>query len=144
MAALAVGLCQAVLELSTEYSKTRIAFGKPIGVNQGVSFQVADLAMMTEASRQLTYKAAWIKDEMHAGRKTAAEVNQAAAIAKLYTSEAAMAAGRIGTQIYGGNGFMEEYPLARFYRDAKVLEIAEGTSEVQRMVIARNLGLPTA
>ena len=79
-----------------------------------------------------------------AGRRSVAEVKQAAAIAKLYTSEAAVTATRIATQVFGGNGFMEEYPVARFYRDAKILEIGEGTSEVQRMVIARNLGLPTA
>ena len=74
-------------------------------------------------------------------RRSVAEVKEAAAIAKLYTSEAAVTATRLATQIFGGNGFMEEYPVARFYRDAKILEIGEGTSEVQRMVIARNLGL---
>ena len=89
----------------------------------------------------LTYKAAWLKDEQEVGRKSLAEFKQAAAIAKLYSSEAAVAATRIATQIFGGNGFMEEYPVARFYRDAKILEIGEGTSEVQRMVIARGLGL---
>jgi short/branched chain acyl-CoA dehydrogenase len=90
----------------------------------------------------LTYKAAWLKDEQEAGRRSVAEVKQAAAVAKLYTSEAAVTATRIATQVFGGNGFMEEYPVARFYRDAKILEIGEGTSEVQRMVIARGLGLP--
>lgn len=143
ISALAVGLAQACLEAVTEYSKTRIAFGRPIGVNQGVSFQVADLAVMVEASRLLTYKAAWLKDEMEAGRRSLGEVKQAASIAKLYSSEAAVTATRIATQIFGGNGFMEEYPVARFYRDAKILEIGEGTSEVQRMLIARGLGLPS-
>jgi short-chain 2-methylacyl-CoA dehydrogenase len=109
-----------------------------------VSFQIADLAVMVEASRQLTYKAAWLKDELEQGRRSVAEVKQAAAICKLYSTEAAVTATRIATQVFGGNGFMEEYPVARFYRDAKILEIGEGTSEVQRMVIARNLGLPTA
>ncbi len=142
ISALAVGLAQACLEAATDYSKTRIAFGKPIGVNQGVSFQVADLAVMVEAARLLTYKAAWLKDELHEGRRTVKEVKHAAAIAKLYSTEAAVTATRIATQIFGGNGFMEEYPVARFYRDAKILEIGEGTSEVQRMVIARGLGLP--
>ena len=141
ISALAVGCAQACLELATDYAKTRTAFGKPIGVNQGVSFQLADLAVMVEASRVLTYKAAWLKDEHEVGRKSLAEFKQAAAIAKLYSSEAAVAATRIATQIFGGNGFMEEYPVARFYRDAKILEIGEGTSEVQRMVIARGLGL---
>ena len=97
---------------------------------------------MVDASRQLTYHAAWLKDEQHKGHKSIAEVKHAAAVCKLYTSEAAMAATRIATQIFGGNGFMEEYPVARFYRDAKILEIGEGTSEVQRMLIARGLGLP--
>jgi short/branched chain acyl-CoA dehydrogenase len=86
----------------------------------------------------LTYKAAALKD---AGRATA-EVKQAAAIAKLYSCEAAVSATRVATQVFGGYGFMEEYAVARFYRDAKILEIGEGTSEVQRMVIARGLGLP--
>ena len=142
ISALAVGCAQRMLEESVAYSKERMAFGKPIAVNQGVSFQISDLAVMVEAARQLTYKAAWLKDEQEAGKRSVAEVKQAAAIAKLYSTEAAVTATRIATQIFGGNGFMEEYPVARFYRDAKILEIGEGTSEVQRMVIARGLGLP--
>ena len=144
ISALALGLAQGCLEASTEYAKTRIAFGRPIGVNQGVSFKVADMAVMVEAARTLTFKAAWLKDELHAGRRSVKEVKQAAAVAKLYSTEAAVSATRIATQIFGGNGFMEEFPVARFYRDAKILEIGEGTSEVQRMVIARGLGLPSA
>jgi short-chain 2-methylacyl-CoA dehydrogenase len=144
ISALAVGLAQACLEASTDYARTRIAFGRPIGANQGVSFQIADLAVMVEAARALTYKAAWLKDELHAGRRSVAEVKQAAAVCKLYSTEAAVSATRIATQVFGGNGFMEEYPVARFYRDAKILEIGEGTSEVQRMVIARGLGLPSS
>ena len=97
---------------------------------------------MVESARMLTYKAAWLKDELHLGRRSVAQVKQAAAIAKLYSTEAAGAATRIATQVFGGNGFMEEYPVARFFRDAKILEIGEGTSEVQRMLIARGLGLP--
>jgi butyryl-CoA dehydrogenase len=143
ISALAVGLAQACLEASTEYASTRQAFGRPIAVNQGVSFPIADLAVSVEAARLLTYKAAWLKDEHEAGRRSAAEVKQAAAIAKLYSTEAAVTATRVATQVFGGNGFMEEYPVARFYRDAKILEIGEGTSEVQRMVIARGLGLPS-
>ena len=143
ISALAVGLAQACLEASTEYAKTRIAFGRPIGVNQGVSFQIADLEVMVEAARLLTYKAAWLKDELHAGRRSVKDVKQAAAVAKLYSTEAAGTATRIATQIFGGNGFMEDFPVARFFRDAKILEIGEGTSEVQRMVIARGLGLPS-
>ncbi|EWT05747.1 acyl-CoA dehydrogenase [Intrasporangium chromatireducens Q5-1] len=144
ISALAVGCAQACLELATGYASTRVAFGRPIGVNQGISFQVADLAVMVEAARLLTYKAAWLKDELHEGRRTVREVKHAAAIAKLHSTEAAVTATRIATQVFGGNGFMEEYPVARFYRDAKILEIGEGTSEVQRMLIARGLGLPQA
>lgn len=143
ISALALGLAQACLEASTSYASTRIAFGRPIGANQGISFAVADLAVSVEAARLLTYKAAWLKDENLAGRRSSAQVKQAAAIAKLYSTEAAVAGTRVATQVFGGNGFMEEYPVARFYRDAKILEIGEGTSEVQRMVIARGLGLPT-
>lgn len=142
ISALSLGLARACLDASADYAKTRQAFGRPIGANQGVSFQVSDLAVMVEAARVLTYRAAWLKDEHDAGRAGVGQVKQAAAIAKLYSSEAAVSATRIATQIFGGNGFMEEYPVARFYRDAKILEIGEGTSEVQRMVIARGLGLP--
>jgi short/branched chain acyl-CoA dehydrogenase len=142
ISALAVGCAQACLELATDYAKGREAFGRPIGANQGVSFPIADVAVAVEAARTLTYKAAWLKDELNAGRRSVQEVKQAAAVAKLFSTEAAVSAARTATQVFGGNGFMEEYPVARFYRDAKILEIGEGTSEVQRMVIARGLGLP--
>jgi short/branched chain acyl-CoA dehydrogenase len=138
ISALAVGLAQACLDASRDYSLQRKTFGAPIGSRQAVAFAISDLAVSVEASRLLTYKAAWLKD---AGRSHA-EVKQAAAIAKLYSTEAAVSATRVATQVFGGNGFMEEFPVARFYRDAKVLEIGEGTSEVQRLVIARGLGLP--
>jgi short-chain 2-methylacyl-CoA dehydrogenase len=137
ISALAVGLAQACLDEASEYAKTRQTFGAPIGSRQGIAFAISDLAVSVEAGRLLTYKAAALKD---AGRPVA-EVKQAAAIAKLYSSEAAVAATRTATQVFGGNGFMEDYPVARFYRDAKILEIGEGTSEIQRMVIARGLGL---
>ncbi|MGH3366912.1 MAG: acyl-CoA dehydrogenase family protein [Nocardioidaceae bacterium] len=138
IAALAVGCIQACLDLSLHYAGERTTFGVPIGRKQGVAFQVSDLAVMAEAARTLTYKAAALKD---AGRPMR-EFKQAAAIAKLYATESAVTATRIATQVFGGYGFMEEYPVARFYRDAKVLEIGEGTSEVQRLLIARGLGLP--
>ena len=141
ISALALGLITRMREEATAYAKTRTAFGRPIGANQGVAFPIADLAVMEENARLLTYRAAWLKDEQEAGRRSVADVKQAAAVAKLYTSEAAVTATRIATQVFGGNGFMEEYPVARFYRDAKILEIGEGTSEVQRMVIAKALGL---
>ncbi|MGZ5422137.1 MAG: acyl-CoA dehydrogenase family protein [Aeromicrobium sp.] len=138
IAALAVGCIQACLDLCVEYSLDRTTFGKPIGSKQGVAFQISDLAVMAEAGRALTYQAAAMKDD----GAPAKDFKQAAAIAKLYTSESAVTATRIATQVFGGYGFMEEYPVARFYRDAKILEIGEGTSEVQRMLIARGLGLP--
>ena len=138
IAALAVGCIQACLEMSVAYAGQRTTFDVPIGRKQGVAFPIADLLVMAEAARALTYKAAALKD---AGRPVA-EVKQAAAVAKLYATESAVTATRIATQVFGGYGFMEEYPVARFYRDAKVLEIGEGTSQVQRILIARSLGLP--
>jgi short/branched chain acyl-CoA dehydrogenase len=135
ISALAVGCIQACLEHCTRYTLDRHAFGKPIGANQGVAFQVADLAVMAETARLLTYQAAWLHD---AGRPC----KQAAAMAKLHTTEAAVTATRIATQLFGGYGFIDETPVARFYRDAKILEIGEGTSEIQRLVISRELGLP--
>jgi short-chain 2-methylacyl-CoA dehydrogenase len=143
IAALAVGCIQACLDACVQYAGERQTFGSPIGRKQGVAFQIADLEVMLQASRLLTYKAAAIKDAMRdsTGPK-AAELKQAAAVAKLYATESAVTATRIATQVFGGYGFMEEYPVTRLYRDAKVLEIGEGTSEVQRMLIARGLGLP--
>jgi short/branched chain acyl-CoA dehydrogenase len=138
IAALAVGLIQGCLDLCVQYAGERTTFGVPIGSKQGVAFQIADLAVMAQAGRALTYQAAAMKD----GGAASKHFKQAASIAKLYTSEAAVTATRIATQVFGGYGFMEEYPVARFYRDAKILEIGEGTSEVQRMLIARGLGLP--
>jgi butyryl-CoA dehydrogenase len=138
IAALALGCIEACLEMAVQYAGERTTFQVPIGSKQGVAFQIADLKVMAEAARGLTYKAAALKD---AGRPMA-EFKPAAAVAKLYATEAAVTATRIATQVFGGYGFMEEYPVARFYRDAKVLEIGEGTSEVQRILIARSLGLP--
>jgi len=135
IAALAVGLAQACLEHSLDYAKERLAFGKPIGSYQAVAFKCADLEVMVESARLLTYKAAWLKD-------TGRPFKQAAAIAKLYATEAAVTATREATQIFGGYGFIDETPVSRFYRDAKILEIGEGTSEIQRLVIARGQGLP--
>jgi short-chain 2-methylacyl-CoA dehydrogenase len=138
IAALAVGCIQACLDLSVQYAGERQTFGVPIGRKQGLAFQIADLEVMLNAARLLTYRAAAMKD----GGAPVKEFKQAAAVAKLYATESAVSATRIATQVFGGYGFMEEYPVARFYRDAKVLEIGEGTSEVQRMLIARGLGLP--
>jgi butyryl-CoA dehydrogenase len=135
IAALAVGLAQACLEHSVAYAKERQAFGGPIGRNQAVAFKCADLEVLVETARLLTYKAAWLKDS---GRP----FKQAAAHAKLFATEAAVTATREATQIFGGYGFIDETPVSRFYRDAKILEIGEGTSEIQRLVIARGLDLP--
>ncbi len=138
IAALAVGCIQACVEMCVEYAGERQTMGGPIGRKQGVAFQIADLEVMLEASRLLVYKAAAMKD---AGAPVK-DFKHAASIAKLYATESAVTATRIATQVFGGYGFMEEYAVTRFYRDAKVLEIGEGTSEVQRMLIARGLGLP--
>ncbi|NHZ70200.1 MAG: acyl-CoA dehydrogenase [Proteobacteria bacterium] len=135
IAAMAVGVLQACLDESLAYAKERTSFGKPIGSYQAVAFKVADLQMMTEAARLLVYKAAWLKD-------SGKPFKQEAAIAKLYSTESAVTATREATQIFGGYGFMDETLVARHYRDAKILEIGEGTSEVQRLVISRGLGLP--
>jgi short-chain 2-methylacyl-CoA dehydrogenase len=138
IAAVALGCIRACLELSVQYAGERQTFGVPIGRKQGVAFQIADLKVMADAAELLVYRAAALKD---AGAPMA-EFKQAASVAKLYATESAVTATRIATQVFGGYGFMEEYAVTRFYRDAKILEIGEGTSEVQRMLIARSLGLP--
>ncbi len=135
IAALAVGAIEACLELSTQYAKDRNAFGKPIGAYQAVAFRCADLAVMAASARLLVHEAAWRRD-------TGRPYRREAAIAKLYATEAAVTATRSATQVFGGYGFMDETPVSRFYRDAKILEIGEGTSEIQKLVIARELGLP--
>jgi short/branched chain acyl-CoA dehydrogenase len=135
IAALAVGVIQACLEESVAYAKARNAFGKPIGRNQAVAFKCADLQVLVDSARHLTYHAAWLRDQ---GRP----FKRAAAVAKLHATEAAVTATREATQIFGGYGFMDETLVARHYRDAKILEIGEGTSEVQRLIISRDLGLP--
>ena len=137
IAALATGLSQGCVDESVKYAHEREAFGRPIGANQGLQFQISDMALRAHMSRLVWRDAA--------GRMERGEpFKQQAAIAKLYTSEAAMDNARAATQVHGGYGFMLEYPVGRFYRDAKILEIGEGTSEVQRMLIARDLGLPDA
>jgi short-chain 2-methylacyl-CoA dehydrogenase len=134
IAALSVGLAQGCVDESVRYASERTAFGRPIGSNQGLAFQVADLEVRAHTARLAYYDAA---ARMLAGRP----FKRQAAIAKLVASEAAMDNARVATQVFGGYGFMNDYPVGRFYRDAKVLEIGEGTSEVQRMLIARDLGL---
>jgi alkylation response protein AidB-like acyl-CoA dehydrogenase len=134
VAAMGVGLAQGAYDLAVAYAKEREQFGKPIARFQAVQFALADMAVEIEAGRTLTYKAAWLKDQ---GRPFAKE----AAMAKLYTGELSHRAANSALQIHGGYGFMEESAISRLYRDQKILEIGEGTNEVQRMVIARHLGL---
>jgi butyryl-CoA dehydrogenase len=135
IAALAVGVIRCCLEQSVAYAGERQAFGRPIGANQAVAFACSDLAVMAENASLLTYQAAWRRD-------TGRPYKRQAAMAKLYATESAVTATRMATQVFGGYGFMDETPVARQYRDAKILEIGEGTSEIQRLVIARDLGLP--
>ncbi len=135
IAALAVGVAQACLDHSLEHAKTRNAFGGPIGRYQSIAFKCSDMALAVENARNLVHKAAAMRD---AGRP----IRRIAAMAKLYATEAAVTATRDAVQIFGGYGFIDETPVSRFYRDAKILEIGEGTSEIQRLVIARDLGLP--
>ncbi len=137
ISALAVGLAQGCLDESLAYAKSRVAFGKAIGTNQAVAFKLADMAVAIEAARTLTYKAAALKDAGLPFKKEAA-------IAKLFSSEAAVTIARDATQIFGGSGFIDETPVARHFRDSKILEIGEGTSEIQRLVISRELGLKLA
>jgi alkylation response protein AidB-like acyl-CoA dehydrogenase len=133
-AALAVGLAQGCVDESIKYAKERVAFGRPIGNYQAVKFMIADMELRAQTARTAYYDAA---ARMLAGE----DFKRHAAIAKLHAGNAAMENARYATQVHGGYGFMNESAVGRFYRDAKILEIGEGTSEVQRMVIARDLGL---
>jgi short-chain 2-methylacyl-CoA dehydrogenase len=134
VAAMGVGLAQGAYDLAYAYAKERQQFGRPISTFQAVQFQLADMATEVEAGRALVYRAARLKDE---GR----DFGLAAAQAKLYTGELSNRAVNVALQIHGGYGYMEESPISRLYRDQKILEIGEGTNEVQRMVIAKHLGL---
>ncbi|MFD4751240.1 acyl-CoA dehydrogenase family protein [Streptomyces sp. NPDC058426] len=137
IAALATGLAQGCVDESVAYAKERHAFGKPIGANQALQFKIADMELRAHTAR-LSWRDA-------ASRLVRGEAfKKEAALAKLYSSTIAVDNARDATQVHGGYGFMNEYPVARMWRDAKILEIGEGTSEVQRMLIARELGLPTA
>jgi short/branched chain acyl-CoA dehydrogenase len=135
VAAMGVGLAQGAYDLAYEYALERRQFDRPIASFQAVQFQLADLATEIEAGRALVYRAAWLKDEERPFALAAAQ-------AKLSTGLLSNRAVNVALQIHGGYGFMDEFPISRLYRDQKVLEIGEGTNEVQRMVIARHLGLP--
>ncbi len=134
VAAMGVGLAQGAYDLAFAYAQERQQFGRPISKFQAVQFQLADLSTEIEAGRQLVYRAAWLKDQ---GKP----FGLAAAQAKLYTGLLSNRAVNSALQIHGGYGFMEEFAISRLYRDQKILEIGEGTNEVQRMVIAKRLGL---
>jgi short/branched chain acyl-CoA dehydrogenase len=134
VAAMGVGLAQGAYDLAYAYAQERKQFGQPIAKFQAIQFKLADMATEIEAGRNMVYKAAWLKDQ---GR----DFGLAAAQAKLYTGELSHRAVNWSLQIHGGYGYMDEYAISRLYRDQKILEIGEGTNEVQRMVIARHLGL---
>jgi len=134
VAAMGVGLAQGAYDLAYAYAQERQQFGRPIAKFQAIQFKLADMATEIEAGRAMVYKAAWLKDQ---GR----DFGLAAAQAKLYTGELSNRAVNRSLQIHGGYGYMDEYAISRLYRDQKILEIGEGTNEVQRLVIARHLGL---
>jgi len=133
IAALGVGLAQRCLELSLDHAKARVQFGRPISEFQAIQFKLADMSVNVELARLITYKAAALRDADRPFRKEAA-------MAKLFSSEIAVRAAEQGVQIHGGYGYIEDYPIARFYRDSKILTIGEGTSEIQRLILARELG----
>ena len=135
IASLGVGLAQGCLDESVKYAKEREAFGRPIGAFQAMQFKIADMKVAVETARLAVYRAAWLKDQ---GRPYKAE----SSLAKLYATEIAVTCAREAVQVHGAYGYMEEFPVARYYRDSKVLEIGEGTNELQRVLIARDLGLP--
>ena len=139
IAALSVGVAQACLDASLAYAKERRTFGEPISSHQAIQFKLADMAMESEVARTMVYRAAAAYGRE--GGETTDEVRRLAAMSKLYASEASKRAADNAVQIHGGYGFMEDYPVARYWRDVKVNEIGEGTSEVQRILIARLLGV---
>jgi alkylation response protein AidB-like acyl-CoA dehydrogenase len=132
IAAMALGLAQAAYESASAYSKERQQFGRPIASFQGIAFKIADMATQIDAARLMVYRAAWLKD---GGQPYSTE----AAMAKLFASEVARQVTNDAVQVHGGYGYITEYRVERYLRDAKLTEIGEGTSEIQRMVIARNL-----
>ncbi|WP_040227588.1 acyl-CoA dehydrogenase [Bhargavaea cecembensis] len=132
IAAQALGIAEAAMEASAAYAKERVQFGKPIAANQGVGFKLADMATQVEAARLLVYQAAWLRSQgLPAGKE--------ASMAKLFASQAAVDCTIEGVQVFGGYGYTEDYPMERYFRDAKVTQIYEGTSEIQRLVISKSL-----
>jgi hypothetical protein len=132
IAALSVGVAQGAFEAALKYSKQRKQFGRFISEFQAIQDKLADMATEIDAARLLTLRAAWLKD-------TGASVNKESSMAKLYSSEVAVRVANEAVQVHGGYGFIKDYPVEKFYRDAKLCTIGEGTSEIQRLVIARQL-----
>jgi alkylation response protein AidB-like acyl-CoA dehydrogenase len=130
--AMAVGLSQAALDASVTYARERKQFGRPIGSFQGVAFMIADMATEVEAARAMVWRAAWLKDQDR-------DYSTAAAQAKLFASEVSQRVTNMGVQVHGGYGYVEEYKVERFLRDAKLTELGEGTSQIQRLVIGRKV-----
>jgi alkylation response protein AidB-like acyl-CoA dehydrogenase len=132
IAAQALGIAEGAMEHAVQYAKSRVQFGKPIAKQQGIGFKLAEMATGIEASRLLVYRAAYLRSQ---GLKCGKE----AAMAKLFASRTAVEVAIEAVQVFGGYGYTTEYPVERYFRDAKVTEIYEGTSEIQRMVISKNL-----
>jgi alkylation response protein AidB-like acyl-CoA dehydrogenase len=131
VAAMAVGVGRAAVEYAAEYAQTRVQFGRPIGQNQGVAFQLADMAAAVDAARLLTWRAAWM------ARKGVAFERAEGSMSKLFAAETAVRVTEQAIQVLGGNGYTREYPVERWHRDAKIFTIFEGTSEIQRMIVGR-------
>jgi alkylation response protein AidB-like acyl-CoA dehydrogenase len=138
IAALALGMAQGAYEAALRYAKERRQFGRTIAEFQAIQFKLADMATQIEAARMLTYRAAWLADEI-ARRKDGARHTLQSAQAKLFASEVAVRVANEAVQVFGGYGFTKDYPVEKFYRDVKLCTIGEGTSEIQRLVISRQL-----
>ena len=139
IASLGLGMAQGAYECSVRYAKQRKQFGKPIADFQAIQFKLADMAAQIDAARLLTYRAAWLADRAVASGDPSARITRESSMAKLYAGEAAVRVANEAVQIHGGYGFTKDYPAEKFYRDVKLCTIGEGTSEIQRLVIARQL-----
>jgi alkylation response protein AidB-like acyl-CoA dehydrogenase len=139
IAALGLGMAQGAYEAAVKYAKQRKQFGRAISEFQAIQFKLADMATQIEAARLLTYEAAWLADRAGLEGDTAGRYTRESSMAKLYAGEVAVRVANEAVQIFGGYGFIKDYPAEKFYRDAKLCTIGEGTSEIQRLVIARQI-----
>ena len=139
IASLGLGMAQGAYECAVRYAKERRQFGKPIAEFQAIQFKLADMATQVEAARLLTYRAAWLADQAIASGAADARITRESSMAKLYAGEVAVRVANEAVQIHGGYGFIKDYPAEKYYRDVKLCTIGEGTSEIQRMVIARQI-----